>query len=75
MPHTRHARACLNAHAVHAHDTTRHDTTRHQQDFCARKAAAATAAGSSEDADTWTFMGVLFEEDARRRVQECLQAA
>lgn len=38
------------------------------QDFCAAKAASAVAAGAQEDVDTWTFMGVLFEEDARRQL-------
>jgi hypothetical protein len=35
------------------------------QDFCSRKAAAA---GSPEESETWTFMGVLFEDDARRQL-------
>jgi protein transport protein SEC31 len=35
------------------------------QDFCSRKAATA---GSTEESETWTFMGVLFEDDARRQL-------
>lgn len=38
------------------------------QDFCSRKAAVAAAGGSTEESETWTFMGVLFEEDARRQL-------
>lgn len=40
----------------------------HVQDFCSRKASSAAAAGSTEESETWTFMGVLFEEDARRQL-------
>jgi hypothetical protein len=35
------------------------------KDLCSHKAAAAAAA---EDAETWTFLGVMFEEDARRQL-------
>ena len=38
------------------------------QDFCSRKAANAAATGSPEESETWTFMGVLFEDDARRQL-------
>jgi protein transport protein SEC31 len=38
------------------------------QEFCAHKAANAAAAGAQEDSETWTFMGVLFEDDARRQL-------
>lgn len=38
------------------------------QEFCAHKAADAAATGAQEDSETWTFMGVLFEEDARRQL-------
>jgi hypothetical protein len=38
------------------------------QDFCSRKAAAAASSGSTEESETWTFMGVLFEDDARRQL-------
>lgn len=38
------------------------------QDFCGRKAATAAAVGSTEESETWTFMGVLFEDDARRQL-------
>jgi hypothetical protein len=37
------------------------------QEFCASKASAASHVGASDDAETWTFMGVLFEDDARRQ--------
>jgi hypothetical protein len=35
------------------------------KDLCSHKAAAAAAA---EDAETWTFLGVMFEDDARRQL-------
>jgi hypothetical protein len=38
------------------------------QEFCAHKATDAAAAGAQDDSETWTFMGVLFEEDARRQL-------
>ncbi|KAF8071322.1 SEC31B [Scenedesmus sp. PABB004] len=39
-----------------------------RQEFCAGKAAAAAGLGAGEEAETWTFMGVLFEDDARRQL-------
>jgi protein transport protein SEC31 len=39
------------------------------RDFCNHKAAAAAA---GEEAETWTFMGVLFEDDARRQLLQKL---
>ncbi|KAF6262154.1 hypothetical protein COO60DRAFT_1470516 [Scenedesmus sp. NREL 46B-D3] len=38
------------------------------QELCAHKATNAAAAGSLDDSETWTFMGVLFEDDARRQL-------
>eukprot|EP00775_Hariotina_reticulata_P008692 gene8692-8873_t len=42
------------------------------QEFCASKAAVASHMGASDDAETWTFMGVLFEDDARRQLLQKL---
>ncbi|KAI8473947.1 MAG: hypothetical protein J3K34DRAFT_161809 [Monoraphidium minutum] len=39
------------------------------RDFCATKAAAAQG---TDEAETWTFMGVLFEDDARRQLLQKL---
>lgn len=36
--------------------------------FCATKGAEAGATGSQDEAETWAFLSVLFEDDARRQL-------
>jgi len=38
------------------------------KEFCAQKAAAAAGAHANDEVETWTFLGVMFEEDARRQL-------
>lgn len=38
------------------------------QSFCGQKATAALSRGLADEAETWTFLSVLFEEDARRQL-------
>jgi hypothetical protein len=38
------------------------------KEFCAQKAAAAASVHANDEVETWTFLGVMFEEDARRQL-------